>query len=446
MKVMRTDFRSRHDERGVTMVLIAIAMVSLLAMAALAIDITTLYVAQGEAQNAADAAALAGAKMFVTSGVTSLQTGATPPVTFTEVCQTSGPGSTAAANRQAEAATAQNKVGGQAAVVQQVTCDGGQPGNPRITVTVQRTALPTFFARIWSSATSTVTATATAEAFNASGSDVPIQVQSVKPWLVPNCDPNHQVAAPGGNANCPAGGGNNYDYFINPDSSIANDGSFTGTTLTLRRITTTSTSPVPSFPPAASRFYVIDVPINPPAAVCPDTNDVSCAQVGTNDYLDNIACASRQKFSCGQAYQAQTPPNYGALTRDGVRCLIHAETEGLNQGQDVFTTGGTLPVAINPGANNPNPTLAANPILNISRSDSIVTVPLYDGQDLCPGGACVSGTVVGFLQLGITQTQSAGLPHIEAVILNAVGCRAAGSANPVWGGGAAPIPVRLIHN
>ena len=73
------------------MVLIALAMVSLLAMAALAIDITTLYVARSEAQNAADAAALAGAKMFVTSGITSCRRGA-PPIAFSDVCQTAGPG------------------------------------------------------------------------------------------------------------------------------------------------------------------------------------------------------------------------------------------------------------------------------------------------------------------------------------------------------------------
>jgi uncharacterized membrane protein len=45
-------------------------MVSVLAMAALAMDLTTLYVAHGETQRAADAAALAGAKAFVDFGVT----------------------------------------------------------------------------------------------------------------------------------------------------------------------------------------------------------------------------------------------------------------------------------------------------------------------------------------------------------------------------------------
>jgi uncharacterized membrane protein len=58
----------RKNERGITIVLVAISLLSLLGMAALAIDVSTLYMAHGEAQRAADAAALAGARMFALSG------------------------------------------------------------------------------------------------------------------------------------------------------------------------------------------------------------------------------------------------------------------------------------------------------------------------------------------------------------------------------------------
>ena len=54
--------RQRRQERGQTILLVAISLVSLLAMAALAIDVVTLYVASSQIQRAADAAALAGAK------------------------------------------------------------------------------------------------------------------------------------------------------------------------------------------------------------------------------------------------------------------------------------------------------------------------------------------------------------------------------------------------
>src|SRR5713226_2339284 len=70
MRQLSNHAANTRREGGQTIVLVAVSMVSLLAMAALAIDLTTLYVAHGEIQRAADAAALAGAKAFVDSGVT----------------------------------------------------------------------------------------------------------------------------------------------------------------------------------------------------------------------------------------------------------------------------------------------------------------------------------------------------------------------------------------
>src|SRR5713101_475839 len=58
------------NQRGQTLILVAVSLISLVGIAALAIDMTTLYVARAEIQHAADAAALAGAKAFVDSGVT----------------------------------------------------------------------------------------------------------------------------------------------------------------------------------------------------------------------------------------------------------------------------------------------------------------------------------------------------------------------------------------
>ena len=137
----------RKNERGITIVLVAFSLLALLGMAALAIDIASLYVARGEAQRAADGAALAGAKMFATSGYTSAPTS----LASTDICQTFGPGATAAANRQAEAVAAQNLIAGQPAAVQTITCDV-TPANPRITVKVQRTGVPSFFGRVWGGA------------------------------------------------------------------------------------------------------------------------------------------------------------------------------------------------------------------------------------------------------------------------------------------------------
>src|SRR5882672_1764627 len=58
------------QERGVTLALVAVAIFSIIAMAAVSIDVGTLYQASAEAQRSADAAALAGARMVSISGLT----------------------------------------------------------------------------------------------------------------------------------------------------------------------------------------------------------------------------------------------------------------------------------------------------------------------------------------------------------------------------------------
>jgi Putative Flp pilus-assembly TadE/G-like len=440
----------RKDERGQTLVLVALAIVSLLGMAALAIDVVTLYVAHAEAQRAADSAAIAGAKMFVTSGFTSVQGGLAPPVTQADVCQTGGAGSTAAANRQAEAAVGLNQVAGQAAAVSAINCDFTEPKNPRMTVTVQRTGLPTFLARIWRSTTSTVTASARAEAYNPSGLAAPIQLQNVKPWLVPDCDPTNP-----GPGDCAAGG-----YFIDPASgNIQNNGSFVAQTITLIHVAGAATPNVNTTVPRTLNYYRLNVPIRPPQPACPSTAG-SCAQVGSDNYHDNIACASTFEFSCGQTIGAGqtvtvlTGGGFGVRTNEGTQCLIHASGQGTGQGQDILTAaaGPLPPITITGGDNNPNTALQG--LANISRSDSIVTVPIYHrvgGPNLCPAGCNQTGTIVGFLQLGITQNVPNGTPpspgangKIEAIILNAAGCNPGAANPPVSGGGFSALPVRLI--
>jgi hypothetical protein len=444
--VLRANRSHRKNERGITIVLVAISLLSLLGMAALAIDVSTLYMAHGEAQRAADAAALAGARMFAASGYTS----ASSALAASDICQTSAvPGAAAAANRQAEAVAAQNLVAGQPAAVQSITCTL-TAANPQIAVTVQRTALPTFFGRIWGGTANSVTATAVAEAYNPSGSAAPVQVQGVKPWLIPNCDPDPTNPTP---SYCAGTGGS----FVDPaDGSIRNNGSFVGKTITLTEVatggpTTTSTRTLD--------YYSLNVPMRPPEPVCPSTSNVGCSQVGGDDYRDNIACTSTFQFSCGQtvgAGQAVTVlPGGGSLgprTNEGTQCLIHASGRGPTLGQDeLFPTGGTPdgtpPITIKGGDNNQNPALQG--VTSISRSDSIVTVPIYyraGSSDLCPGGACSqTATIVGFLQLGIQENAAGPNGQVKGVIMNVAGCNP-GAGNPVVsGGGVSPIPVRLIH-
>lgn len=68
-KTLHTLFSNRsRDERGATVVLVAVLLVVIVAMAALAIDISHLYLVRNELQNAADAGALAGARVLYLGG------------------------------------------------------------------------------------------------------------------------------------------------------------------------------------------------------------------------------------------------------------------------------------------------------------------------------------------------------------------------------------------
>src|SRR5262249_18282735 len=109
-------------EEGVVIILVAVVMLFVVtAMAAIAIDLVTFYTARSEAQQAADAAALAGARAMASSGMTSV-TALDPMVAFAEV----------QAKAIAVQTGLQNKVGGSAPTV---TADINytQPGNPYIT-------------------------------------------------------------------------------------------------------------------------------------------------------------------------------------------------------------------------------------------------------------------------------------------------------------------------
>jgi Flp pilus assembly protein TadG len=60
--------RFLKDERGASMIMVAVAMVMIFAFAVLAIDLSLIQLAKTQLQNAADAAALAGAIILFTSG------------------------------------------------------------------------------------------------------------------------------------------------------------------------------------------------------------------------------------------------------------------------------------------------------------------------------------------------------------------------------------------
>src|SRR5229473_7262989 len=132
-----------NGERGVIITLVSVFMLFVMgAMAALSIDVVTLYTARSEAQLAADGAALAGARALANSGMTSNTTDAA----LTSNAET-------LASTVATQVARNNEVGGRNLAGSEVTVsfpNAGSPSfgtNPHVTVQVKRADLRTFFAR-----------------------------------------------------------------------------------------------------------------------------------------------------------------------------------------------------------------------------------------------------------------------------------------------------------
>ena len=435
----KTISRQRPHERGQTMVLVAISLVSLLAMAALAIDIVTLYAARSEIQRAADAAAIAGAKALADSGITTLLLTDANFNTIKTWADT-------AKNQQIDAVLSNNLVAGQPPSVVSKTVDWSRQGNPHLTVSLQRTGLPTFFSKIWTRSAATVTATATAEVYNPANltSITPIAPKNVKPWLVANVDPTGTAPT-----------------FV--DTTLWGvDSGVIGKNFNLvsdcNSLNSTSCSPLFAPPaawsPAPNQVYYVPAAVNTPSTpnVCP-----ACA--GGTDYEQSIECAdvatSYQVLSCGGgAANAQwnntinpgAPPAGNNATSLGGQCLIHASNQGLGQNQDLINNPGIWPAAAvqfkaQSGPQNGN---------LVTTSNSIVTIPIFDTGTFNPAVNPV--TIVGFLQAFINQLDAppivSGPPagSINITVLNIAGCSSTNNgANPVVGAsGSSPVPVRLI--
>ena len=485
------------------MVLVALAMVAIIAMAALSIDIITLYLAREEAQRSADVAALAAARVISISGITGTANPSTDTAYWTQICG----GSSSAATQAAQAAAGQNAVGNLAGGVtvtyssgsgstfaSSTNCSGLSAAfavNPIVTVQVQRTALPTFFSRIWGNTGNAVSATAAAEAFNpsnsgtngnqTSGTIIPVQPRCVKPWVVPNLDPlNPGSFTTGG----PRGGTTYYcgqgtppgvcrPFVSTVDGSIQNPGislngsgnpGVIGETFWLvpdchhssRSSCNLRAQPQPNYVESGSP-YVQALPnlLYVPGLVGTTVTAIpSCTQ--GDPYEEAIeGCDSSANYSCGvqgsniNVVDATRNPAASGATTNGVQCLIqqqNANDLGGSSGQDYLTPFGApaaYPFQITAGTQSAlgqNDGLARKPV---SSSASIVSLPIYNNTAATiSSNTTTSVTFVGFLQVFINAVDQNG--NVNVTVLNVAGC---GGGNPAPGTavtGSSPVPIRLI--
>lgn len=402
-----------HQQRGSALLLAAVSMVVLLALAALGIDMATLYVTRNEAQRAADASALAAAKQFVSSGYTS-------GLITQDAVQ-------ALATAQAKAVGTENRVAGQPASIQDadVTFDFSQQGDPRVSVRVVRSkgrgnAVPTFFAKALGVLSADISASATAEAYNPSGSNggPTFCTGCVKPFILPNCDLQHQTDL---NPVCPGG---HQDYYIQNGQIV--------------------------HPGPVSQGGVIGQQWTFHSQLVPSQfGELDFDGGGDNAYRQNISTCNTHQYTCGDTIPLLTGKGTGP-TGQGIEQLIHASGYGMAQGQDTMDVNVGPPFQIYAGSNNP---LVQTGVLKagspISTSDSVVTVPVYDGSTLGSGAGSV--TIVGYMQIFINSVSHQGNDDsINAFILNIAACQGGGGTcssggGTVSGGGQSLIPVRLVR-
>jgi len=418
----------RENQQGVIITLVAVFMLFVIgAMAALSIDEVTLYTARSEAQLAADAAALAAARVLANSGATSDPTGGL----LTAVESSTGP-----ANAVAIQVAVQNQVGGTYLTTANVTAVnfGGTITNPTVTVKVQKTDLPTFFARIWGTKQITVGASATAEAYNPSGANAlggpmpPVAPICVKPWLLPNMDPS------GGTT-----------IFDPTTGAITNGGllGFSSTTAATRlrdACAAGNCSVVPLPAPGAWKYYPGDTAttFQPPPAW------PTCAPALTTPYEESVAGCVQTPLACNGTANIDTS-DYRFLrntqTMAAVNCLTHSAT---NEGDTVTSNAPpTVPFEFVAGNDNPIAGLATNDVMV---SDSLVTVPIFSSTPGTPPTSPV--TIIGFVQLFLNPDGMSNSPpntgHIKTTVINMAGCGTSAAGNPIIGNGASPVAVRLI--
>jgi Flp pilus assembly protein TadG len=445
---------AHSKQRGVTIALVAISMVVIIGMAALSIDVGTLYQAKAEAQRAADAAALAAARVISISGVTGDPNNSS--ASWQLICGTNGTATLAA---KAVALAPGNFVGRVAASTVNVTY-GAAPGptdcsglvgpgssfsvNPTVSVYVQQANLPTFFARVFSlltngtSKNSGVSATATAEVYNPSGSGslgsgmVPVQPRCVKPFIIPNIDP-----------------GNSPNGLVNLDGTIVRTGispaGVIGETFNMNAdcssaapgACTLLANPPGYTGPGGVLQYVPAFVQNASGAVPSCTAEGNWT--GSNFQQAVAGCDQTTVYACGTPLGAtvdltENPISPAPTTGDtatGVACLTNSTV-----GPDVLTPA-TYPFQITAGAGNP---LSAQGVTGfITSSNSIVTIPIYPSNtNLTPPQPQV--TIIGFLQVFINQMNPDG--SLKVTVMNVSGCSNAAAAQAV--AGTSPVPVRLI--
>lgn len=474
MKADKSSTTERSKESGVSIIIIAAAMIFILGMAGLGIDLASFYVARSEAQRAADAAALAGAQSFVNGGCV-----VGPSGSGIGPCE-------AIAKQQAEAVGNKNLVQGVSPDIQDgdITFPNTSSADPQIQVVAGRgtydgidhgNAMPTFFMKIFGVTKASVSAKAIAEAFNPSGSTKTIGSACVKPWMFPNCDQFNQEPTGSTDPDCL----DNAGPFVVPDGNggfkVARPQNYPNGAIGEPFVVKPGS---PSGAAAPGQYYVAYLPSSSAIpSECP-----SCATTVTSGgsgsgalYRANVECCSTNEVYCGENLELNTtlqssPGNMVGPSYQGVNCLIHQDDiygsytcgqdyiqgltdnctdPSLSQGAAGLPLLPSIPPQIMPGGNNPNDPSGTSPIPQ-NASDSVIVSPIYNGV-IQSGQNSVP--IAGFVTLFLRDVDKSQQSTVYAYVLGISACGGGettsggtgGSGGTVTSTYGTSVPVRLIN-
>jgi Flp pilus assembly protein TadG len=391
-----------NNERGMTIVMVAISILLLMAMAALAVDVGVLYTARTSAQHAADAAALAGAYTFTIN---------------------SDPQPDSAQNA-AVAAAAKNAVMGKAVTLApaDVVVDTVRR---RVTVTVNRNVggnrINTFFAGALGISQMGTQARAVAEAATKGTA-----ARCVKPVFAPNTSLSALEPADACNAK---------EFIFNPDGSLsafANQAGILGQCLQIR----------PTRPQdaknalAPGQFFSLDFGAG--------ANTYSCTWGGCL----NQCKTDTDLVQCGKSYPVKTGDMVGP-TKSGVDDLIGKPADVWKQVDQYYPGGDTTKIvdtsralSIVPVWDNCNP--PGNTIVSGTSDQSVKVLGFLevfvDGQDKFTDG-CLGPNSAGSGGKGKGDWVHTHI--VKQIDCADVGGGGAGAGTP--NSGPFAIPIRLVQ-
>ena len=415
--------RSNRD-KGISVIIVAAGLTTFIGFLALVVDLGMLFASRSDAQKAADAAALAGARYFIDQG--------SMPTTLSQTMRDES-------KAFAKAIGAQNKIRGvnipQADVIVNdsdiLLLNTANGPVFQVSALVQRNALSTYFANILGIPSVNIVASATAQASLPVGSTAGAPPsynpgsKCIKPWILQNIsprttDPNNPIRF---------GPDDFGTYVYLHDDQSTNGPSKWGII-----------SPCPTYTP-------------PPTEPCDGGNSSTV-------YYDNIVQCNPNTYYCSEGvWVTDVPGNKVGKTQDGVRTLIHQgggnQSEGTDQGQDTIsgsTPGPNYNPTITGGSNNPNPLFRGQPI-TATDSDSVVVIPVTNLPP--PPNGQIKMRIDGLLKLFLTQVHPANAQpksaknQIDAIILGygtcAAGSGGGSNGNPEISGGAGGFQIlRLV--